>query len=102
MLPSAVLLTINADIGPSTQYNWAAIAWTLAQAVVMTIAGSLGDILGRRNFTLAGNLLGLIGMGSGLCNKTEGPVLTEYRVHHCVQVCSLPNLKIRDHTDTHA
>ncbi|KIW14512.1 hypothetical protein PV08_07296 [Exophiala spinifera] len=61
VLPAAVLLTINADIGPSTQLNWAPTAWTLAQGVVMTIAGSLSDICGRRNFTLAGNTMGLIG-----------------------------------------
>lgn len=69
VLPSSVLLTINADIGPSAHYNWAATAWTLAQAVIMTIAGSLSDIFGRRNFALAGNLLGLIGMAPNFCNK---------------------------------
>lgn len=61
VLPASVLLTINADIGPSTQYNWAATSWNLGQAVMMTIAGSLSDIFGRRMFILAGNILGLTG-----------------------------------------
>ncbi|OQV08768.1 hypothetical protein CLAIMM_12991 [Cladophialophora immunda] len=60
-LPSAILLTINADIGPSAQIAWGATAWSLATAVLQTIAGRCSDIFGRRNFILAGNTLGLIG-----------------------------------------
>lgn len=60
-LPSAILLTINADIGPSPQIVWGPTAWSLAAAVVQTIAGRCSDIFGRRNFILAGNLLGLVG-----------------------------------------
>ena len=62
VLPVAVLLTINADIGPSGQLNWAATTWSLSSAVVLTIAGRCSDIFGRRNFILAGNLFGLLGM----------------------------------------
>jgi len=39
VLPAAVLLTINRDIGPSTQISWIATSWTLAGAVMQTIAG---------------------------------------------------------------
>ncbi|KIW95638.1 uncharacterized protein Z519_04223 [Cladophialophora bantiana CBS 173.52] len=60
-LPSAILLTINEDVGPSTDITWAATSWALASAVVMTIAGRCSDIFGRRNFFLTGNLLGVIG-----------------------------------------
>jgi MFS family permease len=85
VLPAAVLLTINADIGPSTQINWAATAWPLGQAVVMTIAGSLSDICGRRNFALAGNLLGLLGIATKY-TFTSRPFLTRDRLHHWVEV----------------
>ncbi|EON65856.1 hypothetical protein W97_05098 [Coniosporium apollinis CBS 100218] len=60
VLPVAILFTIDADIGPSGQINWIATAWSLATAVVQTIAGRCSDIFGRRNFTIAGNLFGLI------------------------------------------
>ncbi len=86
VLPVAVLLTIDADIGPSKQLNWAPTAWTLAQGVVMTIAGSLSDICGRRNFALAGNLMGLIGTMLEPLVK-HGVPLTSYRLHHRVKVC---------------
>jgi MFS family permease len=61
-LPSAILLYINADIGPSAQITWGATAWSLATAVLQTIAGRCSDIFGRRNFILAGNVFGLVGM----------------------------------------
>jgi hypothetical protein len=61
ILPVSVLLSINSDIGPSNNIAWMATAWSLSSAVIMTIAGRLSDILGRRNFFLAGNLLGSIG-----------------------------------------
>ncbi|KAK7894811.1 hypothetical protein LTR67_005550 [Exophiala xenobiotica] len=61
VLPAAVLLNIDNDIGPSNQLNWVATAWSLASAVTQTIAGRCSDIFGRRNFTLAGNLSSLIG-----------------------------------------
>ncbi|KIV93921.1 hypothetical protein PV10_05095 [Exophiala mesophila] len=62
ILPISVLLTINADIGPASQLSWVAISSSLSAAVVQTIAGRCSDIFGRRNFYLAGNLLGLTGI----------------------------------------
>ncbi|OQU94419.1 hypothetical protein CLAIMM_00777 [Cladophialophora immunda] len=61
VLPVTILLTINADIGPSTSINWVATASSLSIAVIQTVAGSCSDIFGRRNFTILGNLLGLVG-----------------------------------------
>ena len=61
VLPVSVLLSINQDIGPSNNIAWMATAWSLASAVVMTIAGRLSDIFGRRNFFLLGNALGVVG-----------------------------------------
>ncbi|KAI1614121.1 fungal trichothecene efflux pump [Exophiala viscosa] len=60
-LPAAILLTINEEIGPSSNIAWAATSWSLASAVVMTIAGRCSDIFGRRNFFVTGNLLGIVG-----------------------------------------
>lgn len=74
VLPVAILFTIDADIGPSGQINWIATAWSLATAVVQTIAGRCSDIFGRRNFTIAGNLFGLIGTSThvpGLLSSTR-------------------------------
>lgn len=61
VLPAVILLTIDQDIGPSNNIAWVATSWTLASAVVMTVAGRCSDIFGRRNFFLFGNLLGIIG-----------------------------------------
>lgn len=61
VLPAAILLTINADVGPSTAITWTATAWSLAAAVITTVAGRCSDIFGRRNFFITGNVLGLIG-----------------------------------------
>jgi MFS family permease len=62
VLPAAILLIINAAIGPSDRIGWIATAWSLAAAIVTTIAGRCSDIFGRRNFFITGNMLGLIGM----------------------------------------
>lgn len=61
VLPAAILLTINNDIGPSAQITWIATGWTLASAVLQTIAGRCSDIFGRRNFFIAGNIIALAG-----------------------------------------
>lgn len=61
VLPAAILLTINNDIGPSAQITWIATGWTLASAVLQTIAGRCSDIFGRRNFFIAGNIVALAG-----------------------------------------
>ncbi|KAK5047700.1 hypothetical protein LTR84_006365 [Exophiala bonariae] len=61
VLPAAILLTINKDIGPSAQITWIATSWTLASAVLQTIAGRCSDIFGRRNFFIAGNLIAVVG-----------------------------------------
>jgi len=58
---SAILTTINADIGPSTSYAWLATAQIVPVGVFGPLVGRLGDIYGRRNFILLGNLFGLIG-----------------------------------------
>ncbi|OAG42681.1 hypothetical protein AYO21_02964 [Fonsecaea monophora] len=61
IVPTSVLLTINADIGPSNNIGWVATAWQLANAVLQAIAGRLSDIFGRRKFLIFGNLVALVG-----------------------------------------
>jgi len=60
-MSSAVLTTINADIGPSHSFSWLSTAQVLPVAVLGPLVGRLSDIFGRRNFLLFGNLCGLIG-----------------------------------------
>lgn len=59
--PASLLSFINADVGPSPNYAWIAIGWTLANAVIQTVGGRLTDIFGRRHFMIGGAALSLIG-----------------------------------------
>ena len=59
---SAALGPINRDLGPSKNYSWIAIGFTTSGGVLAPIVGRLGDIFGRRNFLIIGNLISVIGM----------------------------------------
>ncbi|KAK7894311.1 hypothetical protein LTR67_006072 [Exophiala xenobiotica] len=58
---SAILTTINADIGPSTSFSWISTAQVVPVGVFGLLVGRLGDIYGRRYFILLGDVFGLIG-----------------------------------------
>lgn len=60
-IPAAMLSTINADLGPDPRYTWITISWNLGGAIVVTIAGRLSDLFGRRYFFLSGALLLVVG-----------------------------------------
>jgi MFS family permease len=61
VLPANSLLLINEDIGPSTNINWVALAYTLGLSVGFLIVGRFSDIFGRRWFFVGGNGIGLVG-----------------------------------------
>ncbi len=87
VLPAAILLTINAEIGPSANITWVATSWSLAIAVVQTIAGRCSDIFGRRNFFIAGNALGIIGEAITLQKQRSLLIqLTYHRLCHRLPV----------------
>ncbi|OCK72990.1 trichothecene efflux pump [Lepidopterella palustris CBS 459.81] len=60
-MPSAVLTSIDDDIGPNAAYAWMTTSQVVAVAIFSPLAGRLSDIFGRRNFILFGGLLGMIG-----------------------------------------
>lgn len=62
LMPSAVLTTINNNIGPSPLISWWSIGRTAAQSVTFTLVGRLSDIFGRRWFFLGGNAVALVGI----------------------------------------
>jgi len=70
-MPSNSLLLINADIGPSANITWVALAYTLGLSVGFLIVGRLSDIFGRRWFFVLGNGLALL---SGIINATASRV----------------------------
>ncbi|KAJ9658280.1 hypothetical protein H2201_007839 [Coniosporium apollinis] len=71
IMPSNSLLLINADIGPSANITWVALAYTLGLSVGFLIVGRLSDIFGRRWFFILGNGLALL---SGIINATASRV----------------------------
>lgn len=50
-----------ADLGYDPSYTWILNSWSLCAALVVSIAGRLGDIFGRRYFMLAGGTLAILG-----------------------------------------
>jgi MFS family permease len=58
---AAVITTIDADIGPSSNVSLFSTVWTVGQPISILIFGRLSDRFGRRNFILAANVLGVIG-----------------------------------------
>lgn len=70
-MPSNSLALINADIGPSDNITWVALAYTLGLSVGFLLIGRLSDIFGRRWFFIGGNALALIG---SIIGSTAGKV----------------------------
>jgi MFS family permease len=60
-MTSTIMAEINTDIGPSTSYTWMAYAQLFCCSVLCPTFGRLSDVYGRRNFLIAGNIIGAIG-----------------------------------------
>ncbi|GAB7356262.1 hypothetical protein MBLNU459_g7073t1 [Dothideomycetes sp. NU459] len=58
---SAVLTTINRQVGPDVNFAWMAVSQVVGSAALAAPMGRLGDIFGRRNFVMFGSVLSLIG-----------------------------------------
>lgn len=61
LIPSTTLAEINRSIGPSPNYSWVTISWTLAASITVSVSGRLSDIFGRRYFMLVGACIALVG-----------------------------------------
>ncbi|KAL3469643.1 fungal trichothecene efflux pump [Aspergillus californicus] len=70
LMPAVILSSINADLGPDSNYPWITICWNLGAAVIVTIGGRLSDIFGRRWFLISGALFGAVGAVVGATGKS--------------------------------
>ncbi|KAL4812519.1 fungal trichothecene efflux pump [Aspergillus spinulosporus] len=70
LMPAVILSSINADLGPDSDYPWITICWNLGAAVVVTIGGRLSDIFGRRWFLISGALFGAVGAVVGATGQS--------------------------------
>jgi MFS family permease len=74
-LVGPILSYINNDIGPVPYYIWITTAWTMTNAVSVTVAGRTMDIFGRRYLMIGGNLICVIGCIVAATAKTVGVVI---------------------------
>ncbi|OAG42658.1 hypothetical protein AYO21_03243 [Fonsecaea monophora] len=65
LLPATSLTLINADIGPSSNYTWAILAWNVCLTAGGVLVGRLSDIFGRRWFFTSSSLVAIIGHAIG-------------------------------------
>ncbi|KAF7190192.1 Trichothecene efflux pump TRI12 [Pseudocercospora fuligena] len=61
VMPVTALSLINAEIGPSPNSTWVALAWVLTSSVAFTLIGRLSDLFGRRYFFAGCSGLATIG-----------------------------------------
>ena len=61
LIPASSVAYINADLGPSPNYPWINVTWSLGAAVTVSISGRLSDIFGRRYFMLCGAFVSFLG-----------------------------------------
>ncbi|KAL4999916.1 major facilitator superfamily domain-containing protein [Aspergillus recurvatus] len=70
LMPVVILSSINADLGPDSDYPWITICWNLGAAVIVTIGGRLSDIFGQRWFLISGALFGAVGAVVGATGQS--------------------------------
>lgn len=61
LIPASSVAYINAELGPSPNYPWINVTWSLGAAITVSISGRLSDIFGRRYFMLCGAFVSFIG-----------------------------------------
>lgn len=61
--------------GPTQNYYWVVLAWTLCLAVGYTLVGRLSDIFGRRWFFIGSTVLGTIGCAIGATAPNVGTLI---------------------------
>ncbi|OAG44818.1 hypothetical protein AYO21_00779 [Fonsecaea monophora] len=64
------LTFINDALGPSPDFLWLPLAYTLCNAVASVLVGRISDIFGRRWFLLVGHCLALVGAILGATAQT--------------------------------
>ncbi|ETN39002.1 uncharacterized protein HMPREF1541_07044 [Cyphellophora europaea CBS 101466] len=61
LTPAVAIGYINAELGPSPNYAWINITWSLGAAILVSVGGRLSDIFGRRYFMLCGAIISFVG-----------------------------------------
>ncbi len=90
---NVALPTIGTDLGASgTELEWIVSAYMLAFAALLIIAGSLGDLLGRRRFFLVGiGCFGAASLAAGLA-MTPGQLIAARVVQGAGAAAMVPQL----------
>src|SRR5437763_9918744 len=90
---NVALPTIRRDLGASgAQLEWVSSAYMLAFAAALIVAGSLGDLLGRKRIFLAGiALFGLASLAAGVA-ATPGELIAASVVQGMAAAAMIPQL----------
>lgn len=89
LLPTNVLIYIDADIGPSENIVWVNIARSLAESCMFLIVGRLSDLFGRRWFFIGGNCVAFIGVIVGATAQNVNALIVAsvvYGLGECIQL----------------
>ena len=90
---NVALPTIRADLGASgTQLEWVISAYMLAFAAALIVAGSFGDLLGRKRIFVAGiATFGIASLAAGLA-QSPGELITARVVQGVAAAAMIPQL----------
>ena len=90
---NVALPTIQADLGASgTELEWVVSAYMLAFAAGLIVAGSFGDLLGRKRIFLGGiAVFGLASLGAGLA-QSPGELIAARVVQGVAAAAMIPQL----------
>jgi EmrB/QacA subfamily drug resistance transporter len=90
---NVALPTIRTDLGASgTQLEWVISAYMLAFAAALIVAGSFGDLLGRKRIFIAGiATFGLASLAAGL-SQTPGELIAARVVQGVAAAAMIPQL----------